>query len=1270
MGERMKIKKGLQAVGIVLASMLVLFLILAIAFDGTWLRGYLNDRLSDINGRSLVIEGEIDVDLGWTSRISLEDVRFENADWGSEPQMARIDRAEIDLDLLPLLDGEIILPRLLLKDPWLLLETSEQGRHNWELSKESAAGSAGESTGWDPPVIETLIIQGGKIRYRDPSGGTDLAGTIATASAEDGGHRLTIDAEGELLNQPLAFRFTGDPLTDLQEAGIAYQARMAAEMGRSRGEAEGTIHQPLHFQGMDLNVTLLGPDFSTPAALWDEDFPETPPYRIDTRLVLDEGVWRLTETTAELGKSNLKGSIAVDPTGDKFRIEADLESDHLQVDPLRALFRQGESASETDSESPSKSPMDGSFLTALNADIQLRADSIALSAVPLDSGGFHLRLADGRLRLDSLEAELAGGTATASATVQPADPGIRGSAVLDFQNIDLGELGAGEDLGEVSGHLSLELPPVRDPDRIPAALIVVESRLRHQDPTSDTDLTAGIRTVDEAGDHRLEADLSGRYQGRPIDLSITAGTVSDLLDPERSLPVSAAGTVNDQSIRLDAEMARREGSWHLRDIVAKAAGSDLQGDVRVETTGDRPRIVADLDAETLDVAQLTSFGKAIAARTGTPEESAGAEEPSKPDAESPGRETPIDLGALSRFDAEIDIRADRITVPNFPLTDVRLDLELENGDLRISPATVGLDGGTVSVGLSLDTRGDPMSGTVEAAFRQLDLAEILGPFTDLDPESLGVLDGNLRMTAAQADPAALDRDILLPQLGALEIEEGRFSYANPPRDTRLTLSIQSDVSSGRDLPAGITGDGRYRGEPFDLSFRGDPLLHLREPEAPYAFDLEVEAADTRAEVTGALERVFDLKGFDITLDVAGPNPARLYPLIGVSLPDLPPYHLKGRLSLDGGTWKFQDFQGRVGDSDLSGDIRIATAGEKPDLSADLTSESLDFDDLAGLVGAAPETGPEETASPAQRREAARESKDEEVLPEEPYGLERLRALNAAVSYRADRVRSSGLPLDEVNIRFDLAGGRMKFNPLEFEIGDGSVAMNLELQPQDGTFQGLVEAEVKRIDLKRALRPLDFAEDSAGIIGGRAKFWFRGLSPADLLASADGGAYFLMTGGRLDSLLIELIGLDAGEAIVTLFDDRESPRIDCAYVDLHSKAGVITLESFLVDTIDTIFSASGTIRMAEERLDLLLRPRAKDFSLISGQAPIHIQGTFDDPAVFPDRSELAARGAAALGLALVAEPAAILPLIELGAGDEPKICEGLIESIKEARSESR
>ncbi|MFW5853855.1 MAG: AsmA family protein, partial [Thermodesulfobacteriota bacterium] len=1108
--------------------------------------------------------------------------------------------------------------------------------------------------GVDLPVIESLMIEAGKIRYHNPSSDTDLKGAIATEPAENGGHRLIIEADGLLLESPLAFRFTGDPLTDLQETGITYQARMTAEMGQSRGEAEGVIHQPLNFQGMDLMVTFQGPDFSTPAALWDDDFPETPPYRIDTQLILENGVWKLRESTASLGESDFTGSVTIDPTVDPLAVTADLDFDVLDVEPLTALFDQP----ETQPKAPSETPLDASFLTGLNADIQVRADSIVMPKVSVNRGGFHLLLEDGRLRIDPLELKLAGGTVKASATAQPADPGIKGSAVLDFTNIDLSQLDiGGEYAGAVSGRLVLDLPPTQHMDRIWAGLNIQKSRLRYQDSTADTDLTADFQTEIKEGERLFQAAVAGEYEGRSLDLSVGGGAVSDLLDPEKPTPLSASGAVNEQAVQFNADLVRREGAWNLENMDARLADSDLQGDIRVDTGGERPEFAADLTSETLNVERLTAFAKALTdagrpskktAQEGRPE--SGKDE----ETDSPKKAEPVELKMLTRFDADIEIQADRIIVPDIPLKDVRIDLDLQDGRLTVSPLKFDLRGGTVTAEVSLDAADDPLSGALDATFEQLDLAEILDPFTDLDSDELGVLSGNLDITLTQNDPTALNQDILFPYLGTLKIEESRFTYVNSSKDTDLTLSVPTLPAGDRELPARITGDGRYRGEPFDLSFRGDPLLDLRESEIPYSLDLEVKSGRTRVRADGHVRPVFDLDDVEITLEIDGENPAHLDPFIGLDLPDMPPYDLRGLLIRSENVWKFQDFKARVGNSDLSGGLRVETSKKRPLLTAELTSRHIDLDELI-RPGA-------ETVS-ERKGDDARLEKPESWLPDKSFNPEPLRGFDATVEYRGEEVKVGNLPIEKVVVEFNLEAERGIFDPLEFRIGGGSVHTLLDFEIDRDTVQGMIESEFRTVDLEQVFNRFDIAEQSFGIIGGRAKYWMEGDSVARLLASADGGSYLLMTGGRLDRLLVNLAGLDAWGILTDFFGGKETVEIECAYADLHSESGVMILETFLVDTEDTLFSVSGSIDFEQESFDLVIRPHPKGLSLFTFRSPLNMTGSFHDPKVFPDRSTLLTRGAFSLGMGLVAGPAALLPLIETGTGGRSGKCRGMIEALE-------
>jgi uncharacterized protein involved in outer membrane biogenesis len=238
-------------------------------------------------------------------------------------------------------------------------------------------------------------------------------------------------------------------------------------------------------------------------------------------------------------------------------------------------------------------------------------------------------------------------------------------------------------------------------------------------------------------------------------------------------------------------------------------------------------------------------------------------------------------------------------------------------------------------------------------------------------------------------------------------------------------------------------------------------------------------------------------------------------------------------------------------------------------------------------------------------------------------------------------------------------------PLEFGVANGSVRSRIELDTNSQPVQANVETEVRRVELNEILRRFDIADESVGLIGGRTKFWIQGDTVAEMLASADGGSLLLMTGGKLDDLLVELAGLDAGEALAALLSTRRGVEINCAFVDAPTTNGIMKLDTLVADTDDTIFLGAGSIDFTQERLELIIDPKPKDLSLFSARAPLHVKGSFKDPAIFPAASALL-RGAVSLALLPSAPIAALISLLEEEDDEENVHCSGLVDAINEAR----
>ena len=86
--------------------------------------------VKDATGRGLFLGGEIDLKIGLNPALTVEDVRFQNASWGSRPYLAKLKRFEVQVAIIPLISGNVKIKRLILIEPDILVETDKNGKSN------------------------------------------------------------------------------------------------------------------------------------------------------------------------------------------------------------------------------------------------------------------------------------------------------------------------------------------------------------------------------------------------------------------------------------------------------------------------------------------------------------------------------------------------------------------------------------------------------------------------------------------------------------------------------------------------------------------------------------------------------------------------------------------------------------------------------------------------------------------------------------------------------------------------------------------------------------------------------------------------------------------------------------------------------------------------------------------------------------------------------------------------------------------------------------
>ena len=562
----------------------------------------------------------------------------------------------------------------------------------------------------------------------------------------------------------------------------------------------------------------------------------------------------------------------------------------------------------------------------------------------------------------------------------------------------------------------------------------------------------------------------------------------------------------------------------------------------------------------------------------------------------------------------------------------------------------------------------PMFSAERAAF-SIELLPLLSgrlslPRIDLDAPQLHLeraSNGDVNWKFGKDKTEDADAAADLPQIGAVNIREGQLRFRDPAEKTDVRVSVDTEAVGDTEAVA-IKASGTLRSMTVEGAARGGPVLSLTDTQTPYPFEARFRVGRTRGTAVGS---VTGLQAFDaarLQLDIRGDTLADLHPLTKLALPETPPYRIAGLLLREGERWTFNNFSGTVGDSDLSGDLTVTYRQRRPYLVAKLKSKQLDLDDLAGFVGATPETGQGETASAQQQQQAHRDDAQARLLPDHPVNLSRLKSMDADVRFNGQSIRDKKTPIDNLDVHLLLKDGHLQLKPLNFGIASGNISSSVDIDARQTDLDLKADIDFTRIDLAKLLPGNKQVEAGAGLIGGRARLSGRGASTAALLGSANGELGIAMRGGRFSNLLLEGVGLDVAEALGLLIGRDRSVALRCAVMDFTAKDGVLTPRAFVVDTTDTNIHIDGSLSLRDETLDLSLHPLPKDFSPLALRSPLHLRGTFKQPQIRVDKKLFLRGGAAAVLGALVTPLAALLPLIETGPGKNAD-CDALIAAVK-------
>jgi len=448
----------LYFVGAIVVLLAIAIISFALLFDANDFRDTIAESVEDATGRTLEIEGDLDVSLFPWLAVEMGRTRLGNADgFGDEP-FAEFERARLSIRVMPLiLKREISVGTAELSSLAVNLAVRQDGVNNWQdFAEQGDAAPEAETPAEDgaggPARIDVggVDIDNASLVYRDAVSGSEYrltnldvrTGGISADAPIDLTSSFSVAAEpaGVTADTEISARIAFDPdegIITVSKLDVGAVANGVAEAPVTLSVAAPSITLDtgnsvadlgeLAIEVMNVKLTAdvesfsyagdptpkaaLAIDAFSPRTLAGQLAVELPPTADpDTfeRLMLDANAAvtadniRLDGLTLEFDDTTLKGRLVV-PRDPKGRFELDLAGDRIDITRYMAPADEGEITTSDDEAVPVDIPVE--LIRALNARGTLTLAEGRLGNLEFENVELGVNAGGGKVRFHPITAE-------------------------------------------------------------------------------------------------------------------------------------------------------------------------------------------------------------------------------------------------------------------------------------------------------------------------------------------------------------------------------------------------------------------------------------------------------------------------------------------------------------------------------------------------------------------------------------------------------------------------------------------------------------------------------------------------------------------------------------------------------------------------------------------------------------------------------------------------------------------------------------------------
>lgn len=431
-------------------------------------------------------------------------------------------------------------------------------------------------------------------------------------------------------------------------------------------------------------------------------------------------------------------------------------------------------------------------------------------------------------------------------------------------------------------------------------------------------------------------------------------------------------------------------------------------------------------------------------------------------------------------------------------------------------------------------------------------------------------------------------------LDQLAVRDSLVTYRDEKQKRSFDLQIQSDPATGLRM----RGTGAIRGTPVRVAAQAPAISGNYTGRWP--FDVRLNGRDLVMHAKGSMAAPLDTEHMSLEVTAQASDLKLVDAIIEAGLFRTQPVALSAQVRREPDRWLIDRLDGRVGRSDISGELTVIKKDGRTKLDGSFESRQLDFDDLSSDEG-------------LRKAAAKKRALGPRIIPDTRINLAKIGRTDGRISVNVARIVSRHGPSSITSLAGTLSLEKrlLTISPLAIGLRRGRMTGSAVVdQADNGPVPRL------RLDLRltnSSIPALAGGENAVtGRVDARAVLDGRGSTIREAVGNASGRIGLAARQGELPKEIAEALGFNAGGALLAGSDERAILR--CVIVGLDVRDGRGRVRPFLVDTSQSRLEGEGAITFPDERVAIRLTGAPKRDAVLRLPGSATLAGTISEPDI--------------------------------------------------------